>query len=379
MQLKVLIVDDELGMQLGVKKALTKYIPHLTDFDDEICFDLHILGTGLETIEYLKSNQVDILILDHKLPDITGLEVLESIDVKSTLTIMITAFSSLEVAISATKNGAFDFLAKPFALSDIRSCVFKAAKHIYIDRKAKKAEEEKRQLRFEFISVLAHELKAPLSAIEGYLHIMEQKVAGDSIDKYTNTIGRSLGRISDMRKMICDLLDLTKIESGNRKRSMKQIDLSNIVKWSIGNVDIDAKKRNININYYFHDEPLLIEADSDEMKVVFNNLLTNAVKYNRVDGKVDITISRKDSSFYIIECKDTGIGMTKEEQKKLFSEFSRIKNNKTKDIPGSGLGLSILQKVITLYKGQIEVDSEADKGTTFRIILPVSRLEAKKG
>jgi signal transduction histidine kinase len=105
------------------------------------------------------------------------------------------------------------------------------------------------------------------------------------------------------------------------------------------------------------------------MEIVFNNLISNAVKYNKFGGKADITIDSSDTDAIII-VTDTGIGIEKRDSENLFTEFVRIKNEKTKNITGSGLGLSIVKKVIELYHGTIKVDSIPDVGTTFTIRLP---------
>jgi signal transduction histidine kinase len=110
-------------------------------------------------------------------------------------------------------------------------------------------------------------------------------------------------------------------------------------------------------------------ADPGDMEIVFNNLISNAVKYNKFGGKADITIDSSDTDAIII-FSDTGIGITKTDSENLFSEFVRIKNEKTRNISGSGLGLSIVKKVVELYHGTIKVESTPDVGTTFTIRLP---------
>ena len=102
--------------------------------------------------------------------------------------------------------------------------------------------------------------------------------------------------------------------------------------------------------------------------MIFNNLVSNAIKYNRPQGRIDVTVSA-DEAFTTIRVADTGIGMTAEERAKLFGEFVRIKNDKTRNIIGSGLGLSIIQKLADLYEGSVSVDSEPDAGSTFTVKL----------
>jgi signal transduction histidine kinase len=112
-----------------------------------------------------------------------------------------------------------------------------------------------------------------------------------------------------------------------------------------------------------------IMADPGDMEIVFNNLISNAVKYNKVGGKAEITIDSSESEAILI-ISDTGIGITKNDTENLFVEFVRIKNEKTRNISGSGLGLSIVKKVVELYHGTIKVDSTPDVGTVFTIRLP---------
>jgi signal transduction histidine kinase len=115
-----------------------------------------------------------------------------------------------------------------------------------------------------------------------------------------------------------------------------------------------------------------IMADPDDMEIVFNNLISNAVKYNKVGGKAEITIDSSDIEAILI-FSDTGIGITMNDTENLFTEFVRIKNEKTRNISGSGLGLSIVKKVVELYHGTINVESTPDVGTVFTIRLPKKR------
>jgi signal transduction histidine kinase len=113
----------------------------------------------------------------------------------------------------------------------------------------------------------------------------------------------------------------------------------------------------------------VLQADRGEIEIMLNNLVSNAVKYNRDGGRVDVTLSGGVEGV-TMAVKDTGIGMTKEETAKLFGEFVRIKNTKTRNIMGSGLGLSILRKLANMYGGEVTVESQPDVGTTFTVRLP---------
>jgi signal transduction histidine kinase len=279
---------------------------------------------------------------------------------------MITAYASLEVAISATKRGAYDFLAKPFTPEELKGAVRTAAKHIILQRQARKLAEEKRQVRFQFISVLAHELKAPLSAIEGYMHmLLEGAVKEDAMKR--RLLERCVARTDGMRKMIMDLLDLTRIESGQKARQLAAVDVAHVARTAVETALPAAKERGITVALHA-DAPVSMLADAGEIEIILNNLISNAVKYNIEGGKVDVTLAKAEG-VVTLTVADTGIGMKPEDAKKLFGEFVRIKNAKTKDILGSGLGLSIVKKLAQLYEGDARVESAPGAGSTFTVTL----------
>jgi two-component system, sensor histidine kinase and response regulator len=367
--LNILIVDDEFGMRRGAERALRDITVSLPDINGEVRFDIRTAGSGKELEERMNEGPTDILILDHKLPDTTGLDILDRLSKSALdlLVIMITAYASLDTAVTATRRGAYDFLAKPFTPEELRGAVRKAARHLILQRQARRLAEEKRQVRFQFISVLAHEMKAPIAAVEGYLQMIRERSVGNKLEDYDRMLDRCLIRIEGMRKLITDLLDLTSIESGQRKRTLAGVDLSDVARQAVENVKSEMERRNISIQM---DVPagLSMAADRTEIEMIFNNLISNAVKYNRDRGRVGVTVGMTGDEVRI-QVEDTGIGMTQEETQRLFSDFSRIKNEKTRNILGSGLGLSTLKKLVTLYRGEITVKSKPDAGSTFTVTL----------
>jgi two-component system, sensor histidine kinase and response regulator len=367
--LHVLVVDDEVGMRLAVERALRAYTVPLPDVDLDVRFEIVQAGSGEEALERIAEAPPHILLLDQKLPGISGLEVLQKVSggAPDMLTIMITAYASLGTAIQATKLGAFDFLAKPFTPDELKAALRKAARHYVLQRQARLLAEEKRQIRFQFLSVLAHELKAPLSAIEGYLYILRDKLAGDDPAAYDKVVNRSLVRIEGMRKLIFDLLDLTRIESGQKKRELGAADLAECVRSCVETVLPAAKERGIAVEL-LSPGPFPLTADKGELEIIMNNLLSNAVKYNRDGGRVTVRIEERGPRL-VLSVADTGIGMSEAECERLFGEFVRIKNEKTRNILGSGLGLSIVRRLARLYGGDAAVSSEPGVGSTFTVTL----------
>ncbi|MCD4824069.1 MAG: response regulator, partial [Phycisphaerae bacterium] len=250
--LTVMIVDDEAGMRMGVQRALGDYQFHLPDTDCDVAFSIDQAETGEQALEMMATSAPAILLLDHKLPGMTGMEVLERLPATAadTLTIMITAYASIETAVKATKQGAYDFLPKPFTPAELKYAVQKAAGRVVLARRARDLAEEKKRIRFEFIRVLGHELKAPLGAVENYMDMIRDRMLGDELDAYDKPVERSRVRLEQMRKLIGDLLDMTKIESGQMQREIEDIDVKAVAQSAIELQEGTAAKRNITIQLH---------------------------------------------------------------------------------------------------------------------------------
>ncbi len=369
--LKILVVDDEPGIRSGVTRILSKHTVSYPFMDEDFNFQCIEASTGEEGLKIIDAEIPEIVLLDNKLPGIKGMEVLEYIRKKNynIMVAMITSYASLEIAVKATNDGAYDFIPKPFTPQELKASVDNITKQLYLKRITRKMKDEGKRIRYQFLSILSHELKSPLNAIEGYLNIMKEKGAGDKIEDYSQMIERALNRVQAMRNLTMDLLDFTKIRLDKRKEKITEVDMRDLARLSISTIKPYAIQKNVTIKL---DAPEDIEykADPNDLEIIFNNLISNAVKYNREGGKVDVVL-RKTNDNFMIKVKDTGIGMKEEDTSQLFKEFVRIKNEKTKDISGSGLGLSIVRKITEIYRGTIDVQSKPDEGSTFTINLPV--------
>ncbi len=368
-KLSLLVVDDEPGIRLGVARVLRDHTVRLSEVEGQVGFVTAEAATGEEALQAIASAPPDIVLLDHKLPGIQGMDVLEELRRRNgdVLVVMITAYATIETAVAATRRGAHDFLAKPFTPEELKSTVYKAAKHLVLQREARRLAAEKRRVRFQFVSVLAHELKAPLAAVQGYLELLREGVVAPQTPKYEEVIARSGERIEGMRKLIADLLDLTRIESGERPRDLVALELTALAAAALERARPAAEDRGVTLELHAAG-PVTLRADADEIGIVLDNLLSNAVKYNRKGGRVDVTVARGGRGASL-SVADTGIGLDAEEQARLFGEFVRIRNERTKGIPGSGLGLSIVKKLALLYDGDVAVSGAPGEGSTFTVVL----------
>ena len=368
--LKILVIDDEPGIRSGVSRILNNFHVTYPFMDEDYSFEVMEAANGEDGVVIIDREMPDILLLDNKLPGMQGVDVLEYIRERKydIVVAMITSYASLDVAIRATRDGATDFIPKPFTPQELKSSIENITKQLYLKRITQKLKQDGKKIRYQFLSVLSHELKAPLNALEGYLKMMQEKQAGDKIDDYTNHIDRSLQRIQGMRNLIMDLLDFTKIRLERKEEKIQEVDLAQVASGAIVTVQPYAIQMEVNINLDVRSDSVIM-ADPEDMEIIFNNLVSNAVKYNKFGGRADITIDGTDSEI-ILTFSDNGIGISESDRENLFTDFVRIKNEKTRNISGSGLGLSIVRKVVELYHGTIKVESTPDIGSVFTVRLP---------
>ncbi len=225
-------------------------------------------------------------------------------------------------------------------------------------------------MRSQFVNMAAHELKSPLSAVQGYLELMVDKALGDAPELYDQYLTRSLDRTKALVSLINDLLNISRMEAGTTRREIERLPVQALVEKSMQSFKSELKAKSLTLNTRLDDD-LIIHADQREALRLLNHLIGNAIKYNRPDGRVDISAER-DGHYIKIIVQDTGIGMTPEEKDRLFEDFFRAKNEHTRTITGTGLGLTIVKKIVDAYSGMIEVESEFEKGSTFTVFLPVS-------
>jgi len=238
--------------------------------------------------------------------------------------------------------------------------------------KLKKIEYIKNQ----FVSMVSHELKAPIAAVYGFLKILSDPNIPVSPEQQESFIKRSETRLESLLKMVNDLLDISRMEMNTYHREIIEIDVNEIIIsiLELFSSEIENKKIDVTKNV---DSPLpVIHGDSGEITRLFTNLISNAIKYNKEGGKININIECS-GNYLLAEIADTGIGMKDDEVNSLFHEFYRAKNEFTKNISGTGLGLSIVKRIVDAYSGKLEVFSEYKTGTTFRIFLPINKGNAQ--
>jgi len=228
------------------------------------------------------------------------------------------------------------------------------------------------QVKSQFVSMVTHELRAPLSAVEGYLSAYLSGAAGNDPQMNRQMLERAKARTHSLLDLVNDLLQFSRLESRRVERKKELLDLKDILVNTVELLRNQGEANEITISLDLPDTLPLVEADRTEMEQVFTNLISNAIKYNVKKGKV--TVSANPVNHYLnIEISDTGIGIDKEHLSCIFDEFYRVCVPETRYITGTGLGLSIVKRIVESHFGFIEVDSTVGKGTTFTVKLPIKK------
>jgi signal transduction histidine kinase len=234
-------------------------------------------------------------------------------------------------------------------------------------REINQLEEEKKRFLL-FLSVAAHDLKAPLTAIQGYLWVMLDGYSGELNEKQRGMLERSSFRIRELLNLISNLLDIPRIETGQIIQEMKDVSLLDIVSTAIEDLRQIAEDKGLKINKQLPRKLKPVKCAEARIKQVIINLLDNAIRYTP-EGHITVKVSEYDKKIKV-EVMDTGIGIPEEDIPKLFQDFFRASNA---DIKGTGLGLAISRRIIEAHNGKIWVESpciENKGGSKFAFILP---------
>jgi signal transduction histidine kinase len=224
----------------------------------------------------------------------------------------------------------------------------------------------------EFVAKVSHELRSPLSTIHEQLAMVLTKLAEDTPDDQRYLLSRAREKTNGLITMIGDLLDLSRIEAGLVTQDRRPVDVSGLL---TGIVDFlrskaTGKKQTLNLSLPEQGIPT-VSADPQSLEIVFGNLITNAIHYTGDEGCIEVSATSENNQIRVT-VQDNGFGIAKRHQERIFERFYRVKDDNTRYITGTGLGLPIVKGIVDDLGGTIALESEPSKGSTFTVVLPVS-------
>ena len=233
--------------------------------------------------------------------------------------------------------------------------------------------EKEKTIRQEFFSNASHELKTPLTAIRGYAELLQSGMASDT-QMQKEFLGRIHSEVEEMTNLINDILMISRLETKELMPTKEMLCVKSVAEEVKKTLKPLADENNVSLEIHCCDE--FVYMDRSHLQGILSNLIGNAVKYNRPGGFVQTDITM-DSTSLSIRVEDSGIGIAKEDQKRIFERFYRVDKGRSKRVAGTGLGLSIVKHVTEFYGGCVSVESQSGVGSTFLVQLPAASLVQK--
>jgi len=347
-------------------------------------------GNGLEGLKMLEQQHYDIVITDLNMPEIDGMETLRRIKKKNAEieVIVITGFATIENAISAMKQGAFDYITKPVSLEHVKIVLNKCIQKILANRENKELRDSNTQLieindlKNKFITITNHELRTPLAVLRGYFDLLEMEIdtdAGEEISEYYSIINNTL---NEMMSMIDNMHDLSSLKNFVSTQQKNLFDINDLMNDVYRENKIFFEKRNLDLIMNNNSGPLYVRVDRKMLHKAVRELVQNALKYTK-EGTVTLAVKDVENRNQVfITVSDTGIGIPPDKLDLIFEPFYEVQDvlhhsTSRTDFMGGGIGvgLSLVNEIIEFNDGEIAVESVHGKGSTFTIILPKAKKE----
>ena len=358
----VVVIDDDYAMRLSCQQILQRMGFRVELFEDG--------SRGLEGVASLKPS---LVVVDLKMPGISGLEVVARVHEldPEIIIVVITGFATIGTAVDAMKSGAYDFVPKPFSPDELRVIVNRGLERRRLRHETQRHEQERELMRRRFVTFVSHQLRTPLVAVHQYLDVLKRLPPGAETEaKRAEWVERCLVRTDEMQQLIRDWLMLAEAEGGSLTRERVEVDLVPVLRALVDRYASYAQEAGVTLEAELPECSVPVLGDATALSILFDNLVVNAVKYNRPEGRVTVGVEFPDGEA-VVSVADTGIGVPEEYREAVFDEFVRVKGEGAKKTTGTGLGLPICKRIAGELGGVIELESQVGVGSTFRVRLPL--------
>jgi signal transduction histidine kinase len=363
----VLVVDDEESVALTIQ-AILRLDGH----------EVTAVTTGAEALRLLNEKQFDVVLTDLRLGDLDGIDVLKEVQKTSpdTAAIMLTGYASLESAIAALRSGAYDYLMKPSDVEELRATINRAIERRELRRRLVELEEVDR-LKTQFLSMASHELRTPLTAVSGFIQVARRRLKRateregvdlkDEARRTAETLELAQRQSLRLGRLVDELLDVSRLQLGRVELHNSDIDVVASLRETLERTKLQDPTRPFELKEGAGTATVL--GDRDRIDQVFENLISNAMKYSPADSPVTVTVTIEDDKAHIA-VSDRGIGIAPDELERIFNLFYRSPDPRAGHVSGLGLGLFISREIVRRHGGTLSAESGGG-GSTFHVRLPV--------
>ena len=368
--LNVLVVDDEPKIRQLLEQILSA----------RDCA-VRVAADGLEGLAEFKKQPAEVVITDIKMPRLGGLELIRELKHLDPLLniVVITAYPSIEGAVEAMKQGACDFITKPFDVVQIQAILYRCQQRTGLTRQLRTAGEgmlkleelnrrlaELNDLKSQFLATLSHEINTPLCLMSEWIYLLSDGALGTLSSDQQHAIDVLIGAYERLHRLLQQLIDLMQGNQVTLRRQKASIQA--MVQEAVATVAPKAAARSIAIATHLPETPIQLEVDRSRCIAALEYLLDNAVKFNHEHGHVDVEVVGTPKAV-TVSVRDTGIGIPPEEQEKVFMPFYQVDRKLNRTYEGTGIGLTLARRYVEMHGGSLQLTSKAGTGTTIAVTL----------
>lgn len=326
-------------------------------------YEIETALSGEEGLSKALNQDFDLVVTDLKMPGIGGMEVLTRLRKSrpDTTVIIFTGYASVDTAREALKNGAFDYIPKPFTPEEIREVI----------KNALEARAGKQRTMLDLMAIVSHELKSPVSALHTTASTLYKGYFGQLSPEQMKILETIIRNCEYLEDIIRSYLDLSKMELDQLDSFKEQIYFAKDVVeevLALPEIQDNTKKMTVSKNF---PQDVKINGDPRLLRILVRNLVSNAIKYGTEGTEVKLGLETKDGQM-VFSVHNLGVGIRPEDGPRLFRKFERLKQQGTEGVKGSGLGLYICKKIVDSHGGKIWFESEPGRWVTFYVSLPLA-------
>ena len=366
---KVLIIDDSSTIRKYLRNLLVKHgMEHIAE-----------ASTGQAGLDLVQSEQYDLVLLDLMLPDLDGIQVIQQIRKGNDrcAIVMITGTGGIKTATMAVNEGADGYINKQdLTLGNDPADFFFALEQALERREGLVAQKELEQFKADFYSMITHDLRNPTGSIVLSTNLLLKGEAGPLSDEQVEILAIANNASQKLLGLINDYLDYAKIDAGYLRIDVGEVELCNVVENSAQTARAQAHAKNQTLTLDLPPHPIPTRADTERLKQVLDNLISNAIKYTPAGGRILVQLNvNAQQTEAEMRISDTGQGIAAEQLPLLFTKYHRVPGEATRGVTGTGLGLLIVKEIVTAHGGAVRAESDGrGKGSTFIVTLPLSEM-----